>query len=153
MNKETEEKIWNYADGMLSESEKGEIEKLLDENEECRLLLMEIRKIREAISRMNPPQSSEKIFETIMIAYKGHYGSVKSQRPEVNKKLILIISSILVGTPMFILVMTILKFSIDMNSILKAIQGNLLVALLILLNVIFAARFIWLKSTLKQNRL
>ena len=153
MNKETEEKIWNYADGMLSESERSEIEKLLDEDEECRLLLMEVHKIREAISGISPPQPSEKILETIIVAYKRHYGSVKSYRPEVNKKLILIISSILVGTPMLVLVTMILTSNIDMSSILNAIQGNRLVALLVLLNVIFAARFIWLKSALKRYHL
>jgi hypothetical protein len=154
MNKEIEEKIWDYADGMLPESERDKIEKILDENEECKLLLTEILKIRKVISGLNPPHPSEKTFEKIMMTYKSHcYTSVKSYRPELNKTLILIIGSILIGTPVLVLITMILKFSIHMSSILNAIQGNRLVALLVLLNVIFAARFIWLKSALKRYHL
>jgi hypothetical protein len=152
-----QQKIWDYLDGLLSESEAETVEKLITENEEYKTVYAEISILKNSFSAFQVSGSPDNLSKKIMEAYRKQIiKDIKASELKINKKLVKGILFFLIAMPIVVFFIYLIKngmnFRININgSLIDAIIGNPIVWLLIVFNLIAGGRFVQKRLYLKNK--
>lgn len=157
MKKSEEQKIWDYLDGILPESEVQAMDKLIKDDEEYSMAYREISQLRRGLQQFQLKTPSTELSGRLMEAYRRRNIQEKEvTKPGIDRRLIRALLVFLCCMPIVVLLLSIpgseIHYQLNFEQpISSAITDHPLIWILALLNCFFIVRVIRKRYDL-QNR-
>lgn len=141
-----EENIRNYLDGSLTAKQRGEIDRLIGENQRYRKALEKMLREHDGLEALGVQKAPPALAGKIMNAYRAEVQAEHSALPIKRKRFERTLSLCLLAVPLLMLTvyigMVASQLGIRMEAWVEAVKNSVFIWTLILLNIFYGIRLL-----------